>query len=173
MTCQAQDQAQEMKRRIVAQSWTLPFRNSCQIIITGQIKELHTEAFQFLACQILKSSQCISFTLKQDHIICWFYLFFKNYLFIIFGCAESSLLWVGFSSPQLLLLQSMGHRDQGLPQLWQHRGSVAPGHVGSSQTRDQTGVPCIARQILNHWTTREALFQFFQFSSFSGLLVLN
>ena len=25
----------------------------------------------------------------------------------------------------------------------------------SSLTRDQTCVPCIARQILNHWTTRE------------------
>ena len=25
----------------------------------------------------------------------------------------------------------------------------------SSQTGDQTGIPCIARQILNHWTTRE------------------
>ena len=25
----------------------------------------------------------------------------------------------------------------------------------SSPTRDQTGVPCIARQVLNHWTTRE------------------
>ena len=36
-------------------------------------------------------------------------------------------------------------------------GSVAPQHVGSSQTSDQTqcSVPCIARQILNHWTTRE------------------
>ena len=34
-------------------------------------------------------------------------------------------------------------------------GLVAPWHVGSSQTRDQTLVPCIGRQILNHWTTRE------------------
>ena len=25
----------------------------------------------------------------------------------------------------------------------------------SSLTRDQTHVPCIGRQILNHWTTRE------------------
>ena len=33
---------------------------------------------------------------------------------------------------------------------------VAPRHVGSSRTRDQTSIPCIARQILNHWTTREA-----------------
>ena len=37
------------------------------------------------------------------------------------------------------------------------RGLVAPGHVGSSQTRAQTHVPCIGRQILNHCATREAL----------------
>ena len=38
---------------------------------------------------------------------------------------------------------------------WWHRGSAA--HVTSSWTRGQTSVPCIARQILSHWTTREAL----------------
>ena len=34
---------------------------------------------------------------------------------------------------------------------------VAPCYVGffSSQTRDQTCVPCIGRQILNHWTSRK------------------
>ena len=31
---------------------------------------------------------------------------------------------------------------------------VAPRHVGSSQTKDQTCVPCIARRILNHWTVK-------------------
>ena len=34
---------------------------------------------------------------------------------------------------------------------------VAPRHVGSSQTRARTCVPCISRQILNHCATREAL----------------
>ena len=34
---------------------------------------------------------------------------------------------------------------------------VAPWHVGSSRTRDRTSIPCIARRILNSWTTREAL----------------
>ena len=33
---------------------------------------------------------------------------------------------------------------------------VAPRHVGSSQTRARTRVPCIGRQTLNHCTTREA-----------------
>ena len=32
--------------------------------------------------------------------------------------------------------------------------------MGSSQTRDQTYVLGIARQILNHWTTREAQSKF-------------
>ena len=48
----------------------------------------------------------------------------------------------------------VGSRVQA-QQLWQ-MGLVAPWHVGSSQTRDQTNVPYIGRQILNHCTTREA-----------------
>ena len=36
-------------------------------------------------------------------------------------------------------------------------GLVAPRHVGSSQTRARTRVPCIGRWILNHCATREAL----------------
>ena len=35
-------------------------------------------------------------------------------------------------------------------------GSVVLQYVSSPWTRDRTGVPCIARQILNHWSTREA-----------------
>ena len=35
-------------------------------------------------------------------------------------------------------------------------GLVALWHVGSSQTRARTHVPCIGRQILNHCATREA-----------------
>ena len=44
----------------------------------------------------------------------------------------------------------------GLQELW-YTGLVAPQHVGSSGTRDQTRVPCIGRRILYPWTTREAL----------------
>ena len=36
---------------------------------------------------------------------------------------------------------------------------LAPLHVGSSQTRARTRVPCIGRQILNHCATREAPIQ--------------
>ena len=40
-------------------------------------------------------------------------------------------------------------------------GLVAPRHVGSSQPRARTRVPCIGRQILNHCATREALASLF------------
>ena len=36
-------------------------------------------------------------------------------------------------------------------------GPVAPWHVGSSLTRDQTCVSCIGRQILYHWAIRKGL----------------
>ena len=43
------------------------------------------------------------------------------------------------------------------PVAWalEHTGSAALWHTGSSQTRDQTSVPCTGRRILSHWTTRE------------------
>ena len=48
-----------------------------------------------------------------------------------------------------------GSRAQA-QQLW-CTGLAAPRHMGSSRTRDQTRVPCIGRQILNHCTTREEI----------------
>ena len=41
-----------------------------------------------------------------------------------------------------------------LQQLW-HTGLVIPRYVESSQTRDQTCVSCLGRQILNHWTMKD------------------
>ena len=48
-------------------------------------------------------------------------------------------------------------------------GLVAPWHVGSSQTRDQSHVSCIGRQILYHGPTWEAP-SFSSFCSFSFFL---
>ena len=45
--------------------------------------------------------------------------------------------------------------DAQAQQLWP-TGPAAPRHVGSSQTRARTRVPCIGRQTLNHCATREA-----------------
>ena len=51
--------------------------------------------------------------------------------------------------------------DAQAQQLWL-TGPVALRHVGSSQTRARTRVPCISRQILNHCATREALMLIFE-----------
>ena len=45
--------------------------------------------------------------------------------------------------------------EHRLQELW-CTGLITPRHVGSSQTRDQTSVPCIGRWILKQWTIREA-----------------
>ena len=98
-----------------------------------------------------------------------FYFIF-NYLFI-YCCAGSSFLCEGFL--QLRQVGATLHRgawashyrslsccgaqapDAQAQQLWL-TGLVAPRHVGSSQTRAQTHVPCIGRHIPNHCATREA-----------------
>ena len=59
--------------------------------------------------------------------------------------ATSWLRCVGFSLQWLLLWV----------QQLQLKGLVAPRHVESSQTRDQTCVPCFDRCILNPWASRE------------------
>ena len=54
----------------------------------------------------------------------------------------------------LLSLWSAGSGALRLQQL-SSTVSVALQHTGSSWTRDQKHVPCIDRQVLNHWITRE------------------
>ena len=71
--------------------------------------------------------------------------FLKAYLFY-FGCGGSLLLCGGFSLQEkwLLLLRSTDARREGFHSC----GTEASRYIGSSQTRDQTRVPCIDRQIL-------------------------
>ena len=104
-----------------------------------------------------------------------FLRFFKVFIYLIlfiFGCIGSSMLCTGFL--QLRRAGATPHRgarashhrglsrcgaqapDALAQQLWL-TGPAAPRHVGSSQTRAQTRVPCIGRQTLNHCATREAL----------------
>ena len=62
------------------------------------------------------------------------------------------MLGLSFSMQDLLLWHTgslaVAHR-------FQSRGSVNAAHGFNSLTRNQTCAPCIARWILNHWTTRE------------------
>ena len=97
--------------------------------------------------------------------------FFFLLIIFIFGCVGSSFLREGFL--QLRQVGATLHRgarashyrglsccgaeapDAQAQYLW-FTGPVAPRHVGSSQTRARTRVPCIGRQILNHCATKEA-----------------
>ena len=74
-------------------------------------------------------------------------------------CLGSSLVAEsGGCSPALihrLLIAVASRCGAQAQQLW-YTGWVAPGHVGSFLTRDQTHVPCIGRRILYHRAAREA-----------------
>ena len=101
-------------------------------------------------------------------IVCQHYFLF---VLLIFGCVESSFLCEGFlqlrQAGATLHCGARASHCRGLSccgaqapdaqaqQLWP-TGLVAPRHVGSSQTRAPTRVPCVGRQILNHCATREA-----------------
>ena len=112
-----------------------------------------------------------NFRHSNGYAVVSFFFFFKPLGLFIYGCVGSSFLCEGF-----LQLQRAGatpHRgarashyrslsccgaqapEAQAQQVWL-TGLVAPRHVGSSQTRARTRVPCISRQILNHCTTREA-----------------
>ena len=112
---------------------------------------------------------------------CCLFCFYKIYF--IFDYSGSSLLHRLFCSCRELgllfsrgslcstgfplrwfLLWNTGSRHMGFSscsswaqQLW-CTGLAAPWQVKSSQTRNQTCVPCIGRWILNHWTTVEVPF---------------
>ena len=102
---------------------------------------------------------------------------FHCFVWVLSGLSEwgySSLWCTGFSLHWLLLLQKTGS-STGLSSCgsWAQQlrlvgcrawaqslwcmGLVAPRHRKSSQTRDQTCVPCIGRQILILCATREVL----------------
>ena len=117
----------------------------------------------------------------------WVFVAARRLSLVVASGGYSSLWCAGFSLGCLLLLQSTGSRCAGFSscgtraqqlwlvgsraqaqQLWR-TGLVAPLHVGYSQTRDRTCVPCIGRWILNHCATREVpgtLFYTFQLKFF-------
>ena len=74
------------------------------------------------------------------------------------GCGKWGPLFIAVRGPLTVAASLVAeHRlpDAQAQQLWR-TGPAAPRHVGSSQTRARTRVPCIGRQILNHCATREA-----------------
>ena len=86
--------------------------------------------------------------------LCWVFVSVRGLSLVVARGGHSSSRCAGLSLSRPLLLRSTGSRRAGSVILL--TGSVAPRHVGSSQTRARTRVPCIGRQILNHCATREA-----------------
>ena len=93
----------------------------------------------------------------------------RGQLFIVRGLLIAVASFVAECRLQVRGLQQLWHVGsvavaRGLQstgqQLWR-TGLAVPQHVGSSQTRAQTRVPCIGRRILNHCATREALSSIF------------
>ena len=133
-----------------------------------------------LPCKCKHFSHYISFFLNINLFIyfyfwlLWVFVAVRGLSLIAASGGHSSLRCADFSPQCPLLLWSTGSRGAGFSscdtraqelwlassraqaqQLW-CTGLVAPWHVGSSQARAQTHVPCTGRQIPNHYATREA-----------------
>ena len=82
------------------------------------------------------------------------------------SCGKRGPLFIAVCGPHYRGLSCCGAQapDAQAQYLWL-TGLVAPRHVGSSQTRARTRVPCISRQTLNHCATREAPHPIFESQS--------
>ena len=119
----------------------------------------------------------LSLTLNFAFYFIDFFFFFNVFIYLFMAvlglrfCARafSRVLWQvgatlhhGVRASHYRGLSCCGAQapDAQAQQLWL-TVLVAPQHVGSSQTRARTHVPCTGRQILNHCATREALYYYF------------
>ena len=137
---------------------------------------LYCESATLLTSQHLSSSFYFSphfFPSTTIQLTPMFFFFkFNFYLFIFLfmavlglrfcarafsSCGKWGPLFIAVRGPHYRGLSCCGAQapDAQAQELWL-TGLVAPRHVGSSQTRARTRVPCIGRQILNHCATREA-----------------
>ena len=118
---------------------------------------------------------------KLQHAILPFFYFFCCWFLLICFCKFIFIFWllwafIAVSGLSLFVVSRgcAGWAAQvshwGWVPLLQSAGSVveahgfrclAPGHVESPWSQDQTHVPCIGRQSLNHWTNREVPVFFF------------
>ena len=91
--------------------------------------------------------------------LCWVFVSVRGLSPVVASGGHSSSRCAGLSPsrPLTIAASRCGAQapDAQAQQLWL-TGPVAPRHVGSSQTRARTRVPCTGRQTLNHSATREA-----------------
>ena len=129
-----------------------------------QTIELGTRSKHFYIPKELQlpiTEKCIYYTFKKVYSFIYLFLAVLSHSFgeqgLHSSCGTQASRWGGFSccgeqtlDPQASVFATVG----SVAQLW-FLDLVAQGHVESSQTRDQTSVPCIGRCVLNRWTTRE------------------
>ena len=123
--------------------------------------------------------QCCSFLAVQQsdavvriYISTLFFLNFSSLYFYLFiylwrllglrfcarafsNCGKRGPLFIAVRGP-LTIAASLVAEHRLQTRRLSNCGPAAPRHVGSSQTRARTRVPCIGRQTLNHCATREA-----------------
>ena len=85
--------------------------------------------------------------------LCWVFTAMLSFSLVVVSEGCSLVLEYRLRRHRLQYVQLTDSRALG-QYLW-CTGLVAQWHMGSSQTRDQTHVPSIGRQILNHWATEE------------------
>ena len=89
------------------------------------------------------------------HLFIWLLWIFLSVTWLsLVAAGGGTLRCLRFLLQGLLLLRSTGSRLSGSVVVPMRL--VALRRVGSSRTRDWTRVPCMDKQILNQWTTREA-----------------
>ena len=148
----------------------------------GIVGSAHPTGYSPIPCHLVTLGCPHSRLDVQGFSSCLFFItilwaLIKNlfYLFI-FGYTGCSLLCTGFFYLQQVGATLCCHAQASLCNdfsccrawalVWMgfinwHTDLVALRHVRSSQTRDQSCVPCIDRQILNHWTIKKVLWECF------------
>ena len=118
-----------------------------------------------MCCPLSKDASSVIFSTGMDWLVYIFFKFIYFWLCLVLVAARASSSCGlqpshcgGFSycGPQALGPESFSCCSAWSRKLW-CTGLVTPWHVASSQTRDQTPVPCIGRWLLYHWMTREVL----------------
>ena len=126
---------------------------------------------EFEVC-LVQCLRLVSVSFFQGFILFYFILFI--YFLAVLGlrfcarafssCGKRGPLFIAVRGPLTITASRCRAQapDAQAQQLWL-TGLVAPQHVGSSQTRARTRVPCIGRQTLNHCATREAPTFYFKY----------
>ena len=121
----------------------------CQIFV--EVLRLSLVVRATLGCSVW-APHCSGFSLQSMGSRCSGFSSCSTQAQQLWCAALGCMAFSGWSTG-ISLVALPGSREWA-QQLW-HMSLVAPQYLESSQSRDRTHVPCIGRQIPNHWTTRK------------------